>query len=239
MKIVINRFRQYYKQIKQQPIIVFNRPYLLLLMPLFIYFFFRDRWNTKPEIIYLTETEIAGHNLLLLEQKENFNLYWYNDFVSSEKIILKRINEENNFEKYILETKKRFRLGDSLITLEIENQPAAYVFMSTKKACYTQVHFNEDLLKKFFAVYDVYTFRDFRGKGYYKYLLSSVMKEMQSKQYKYLWLWVMEHNQASVKIHDKLKINHIIRTYQENYKFGIRKFRINHVSKYLNELVEN
>lgn len=235
---ILNSLNWLYQQIRKEPRFIVNRPWLLFLFPIFIFLYIIKRWKTQPEIIYLIETELDKLSLLERRLEKHHQIIEYRDFQQILKIINQRIDEENKLPGYIDEVKARFARGDYLVALIIEQVAASFAFISESKAYFTQVKYAEKLDNNCFAVYDVYTFRNFRRKCLYEILLAHILQDMKNKDYEKFWLWVMKHNQVSIKVHHKLEIYNVIRIYKEIYRFGFRFFSKRDVNINLSNLIE-
>lgn len=228
----------HYKVLKKDPYFIIRRPYWIFLLPLFIYIFIRKRWKTDEEIIYLIETELANYHSSDRPSKYDNEIIEIYDFTKSLDIIRNRITDEDISDSYLEEVRKRFERGDYLVLITQNNMPASFLFISEKTACFTQVKYELKLDPDCFAIYDVYTFREYRGKGLYQTLIEEVMIRMKKKNYRRFWLWIMKNNKISIFVHNKLGINHVIRIFYQRYRFGLRIFYKKNVDFYLKDLIE-
>ncbi len=211
----------------------------MIYVPMLAISFIMKRWNTKAEIIYLIETNILKHQLLNVSNRPDYNLTIYTSFEQSKPIINKRIEEEQFLdERYSLEVKKRFNSGDTLYVLELKSQPITFLFTSTQSANINQINLKIPLVKGCFTVYDVYTFKNYRSKGYYQYLLSCVIYEHKKLGFTKFWLWLMKHNQISVKVHDLLGINHVIKVFTGYYRYGIKHVKQTTTDFFLDKIID-
>lgn len=121
------------------------------------------------------------------------------------------------------------------MVLFVNNLPASFLFVAEKIAYFQQFNLKVALDNDCFAVYDVFTFISFRGKGLYEELLSNVLNQM--RNYNKFWLWVMQHNQISVKVHSQLQINHVVRIYEEYFRFGFRVLKNTSTDFLLSKLI--
>ncbi len=235
MRGVSDKFLELYQEVKHNPQLIFKNPYCLILTPAFLVLFVKKRWNTSPERIYLTETKIFEHLLLSKGINHSYQIRKIIDYQNASSLINQRIKEENISLNYIEETKKRFYRGDYLMVLFVNNLPASFLFVAEKIAYFQQFNLKVALDNDCFAVYDVFTFISFRGKGLYEELLSNVLNQM--RNYNKFWLWVMQHNQISVKVHSQLQINHVVRIYEEYFRFGFRVLKNTSTDFLLSKLI--
>lgn len=238
MPKVPNQIDAYYKKLKEQPYTFLKKPYYIFLIPFFVFIFLKKRWKTETDVIYLTETNLAGHKLLNSFRDHNYQFRLFFNQQDVIQSLIKRMNEETGLQNYIAETAKRFNRGDYLAALVSMNQIASYLFISEKTAELSQVKCNEKLEKGCFAIYDVYTFKDYRNRGLYEVLLSEVSRLMVKKTFNKFWLWVMKHNQISVAVHQKLEINKGKRVYKSCYRYGFRFISKKNVNFLLSDLLE-
>jgi len=235
MNRIKEKISELYKETKRNPELIFKNPFNLLLIPVFFVILIKNRWKTQTEFIFLTETKIDGHPLLNREIKPFYQIKKFFDYQLANRIIEQRVKEEKGAVFNIEDIKKRFERGDYMMVLFVNNLPASYLFISEKIAYFQQVNFKEVLDNDCFAIYDVYTFIDFRGKGLYEDLISVVLNQM--KKHDRFWLWVMQHNQISVKVHHRLQINRVICIYEENFRFGFRVLKKKNTNFLLSDLI--
>lgn len=220
---------------KKNPKLIFHYPFHILILPYFLLLAFIRRLYSPKQTIYLIETYIKD-SLLKYDLPDELILKRISIFNEVESFIKYRIQESGLSEDYLSEVKRRFERGDYMFILLNNKQPISFVFISEKKAYFNQVNHVEILPVDCFAVYDVYTYKFFRGKGYYSLLLSNVLKVLKNKGFVRFWLWVMKHNSISVQVHDKLNVNNVIAYYVEYYRFGFRFFKKVECSFKLSEL---
>ena len=87
-----------------------------------------------------------------------------------------------------------------------------------------------------FGIYDVYTYKQERGKGFYTQLFYYSVDQMSSQGFDKLWLWLMSHNVTSINVHYKIGIRRITKILTETLKSGIVKRSIKDVDMSLVEL---
>lgn len=235
----MKKITELYKIIRKEPLLFLKRPYYLFLFPAFIFIYIRKRWKTETETIYLILTYLDGHYLLDKKLPPSNEVKMYRNFNDIKDIMLRRCEEDGMHGNYINEYQKRIKRGDCLVTLLIGNDIISYIFISEKKAYFSQLNFSEYLENECFAVYDVYTFKKYRGKGLYEILLAEVFREFKKRGYTKFWLWVMKHNKISLKVHQKLNINHVIKIYKGYYNFGFRIIKKYDADFFLSDLIEN
>lgn len=226
----------FYTKVKLNPRILLNKPWLLILIPILGIIFIKKRWHTIPEIIYLTETKINDINSQI---NNNTDLKLISEIENLNTIVDLRLRDKETDERYKKTFFKRIEKGDQVFALCKNNQILSYLFVSYNKAFLEQVNISLTMPNKCFAVYDVYTFKEQRGNNYYAQLIYGVCEKMRSKGYESFWLWVMKHNQNSLKVHNKLKINKIISVYKEYYKYGFRNLTSTNVNLDMKSLINN
>lgn len=215
-----------------------KKPYSLLFLPYFCYLYIKLRWNKEAETIYLTETNLKDNFRLMNESSQGFSLKELTDLNECKSLAVRRIADEGYSENYEMELLKRLDRSDKIFTLSHGLELCSFVFVSERIADLSQLSTILELPPNCFAVYDVYTFKEFRGRGLYEILLSKVLKEMDSRGFTHFWLWVMAHNQISVKVHEKLGINHVVSKFSQYYRFGVRHYSATRTDFYLRDLIK-
>jgi len=204
-------------RIKAEPIILLKKPWLVFLIPLVLVYMICYRLRSSTTVVYLTESKldelltfknkpvITGNTFSLITSPECFN-----------DCKQKRILEDNEVgELFGHVLNRRFESGDfAIVYLDQQLIPLSYVFICTRQAVFTPVGITLSLPKGIFGMYDVYTFSEARGKGYYADLFYYSIDLMMQRGFRKMWLWLMKHNSVSVDVHYKLgirKINKISR----------------------------
>jgi GNAT superfamily N-acetyltransferase len=210
--------------LKKDPTILFRHPLYLLQLPLVIYKLIIRRFKTDPTFVYLTESKLEDllssyndsltNNLVYSIAKEK------NDFFTA----IKRADLVNNWsDLYKADILSRFNRGDIVYMLLINDVVVSYLFTSEKIAVFTPVGIRLHLPKGTFAIYDVYTIEEYRGKGFYRMLFLFVVSQYKRNGFSHLWLWLMKHNQISIKTHIKLGLSSVIMILKLHYIVGIKK----------------
>ncbi len=236
MQKINSFFEAKYKTFKRQPFVFLSKPYLILFLPALPVIYLLKRWNSPVQEIFLTETFLKDINVDLEERNFDYTIKKINDVVELQSIADLRMLEDDQVSEYRELVNYRIRKGDFVYALITDKIIVSYVFISLNEADLSQVDHTEKIEDKCFAIYDVYTFKEYRGKHYYKKLLLAVCNLMEKEGYVLFWLWLMKHNLESVKVHDKLNINHVIKEYCLFYRFGRRNFLAKKVDYYLRDL---
>ncbi len=230
-----------FESLKQFKIEIKSKPWLFFFVIFLIYNLLKKRWKSICDEVYLTKTKLENHNLLLKESPENliFKVYG-NENNDYKNIIVKRATIENN-ETYVDTVRKRLKKGNRLIAIidSINGNTISFLFISIDKIFLHPVHKKLKLDKNSIGVYDVYTYPEYRQRGFYEIILSLTFKYFFEKNYKNMYLWVMKENQISVKTHSKLLINNVIGVFSERYRFGFRILKSKIVSFQLNSLIND
>lgn len=226
-------------QIRQHPTILLKKPWMILMVPLVIAQIIFNRFRKSKTIVYLTETnllEITDNPSLELANREFKIIENFNEFVWFAEH--RTIEDKEAGDNFVSVVKTRFKRGDfAIVYLENEKFPLSYVFITTKYAVFTPVGMTLPLPDKTFGMYDVYTFKAARSKGYYSHLFEYSIFYMKKLGYKKIWLWLMAHNIKSVKVHYKLGLKTIIMILTEKRNFGIVKKETKNIEMSLSELI--
>jgi len=229
-------------RIKLEPRILLKRPWLLFVIPIIISVIIYYRLRRSETVVYLTETKLSE---LLENTKETSIPDSIFRIITEYKKFLdyasKRIIDDSVLNDFLLDViKRRFDRGDyAIIYLDPFLNPLSYLFICTKIAEFTPVGIDLPLPARTFGIYDVYTFRNQRGQGYYTHLFWYTVKIMKKKGYDKIWLWLMAHNTMSVKVHKKLGITRIIKILTEKLNFGVSQRIVMDVEMPLDELKIN
>jgi GNAT superfamily N-acetyltransferase len=231
--------RKIKNRIKDEPMILIKKPWLLFVIPVIIPIIIVNRLKRSESVVYLTETELAGlfrDDGITEVTDGNFKtIARYNEFTD---YALKRISEDCDSGEFSLDNiRRRFDRGDyAIVYLNTEREPLSWVFISTKLAEFTPVGISLILPDRTFGMYDVYTFKKARGKGYYSQLFHYAASFMINQGFEYMWLWLMAHNTVSVKVHRKLGVTRINKILKERLSFGFIKRTINDAEMSIDEL---
>lgn len=234
--------RKLKNRIKSEPIILLKRPWLFFLIPIILGFFLINRLKNSEIKVFLTETKLAS----LLSENRTSNIidefvYTITVFDRFSEYAQKRINEDCGPESQLAKMiKDRFARGDfAIIYTDKQGAVLSYVFICTKLAMFTPVGIDLPLPAHTFGMYDVYTYKDSRGKGHYSSLFYYAVDLMQSKGYNSMWLWLMKHNSVSVRVHYKLGIKSISKVLTEKVRFGFIRRNVKDVKMSLAELMSD
>lgn len=231
--------RKIRKTLRTAPFELLKRPTLLVLLPFAVIDALMDRMRKETTVLYLTETDISeivnGHNI----KEDGCSITIAHTFQAFCNYAQLRLQEDREVDEYYeYDVKMRFARGDfSFIYLDENGTPVSFLFICTGIAHFAPVDMILDLPHSAFGIYDVYTFKVYRGKGFYKRLFCSAVKEMKARGYNKIWLWLMAHNQASVNVHHELGLDNIIKILTHELSFGFVRKRIECVSKSMVDLL--
>jgi hypothetical protein len=237
MKLFLRKLKN---QIISEPIILLKKPWLVFLMPFLLSLMIYNRLKISETVVYLTESKLEKLSVINkgkeIPEKYFCSVTDYRDFAEYAR---ERIREDPESGNLLLDViKKRFDRGDSaIIYSNPEWNPLSYVFICTKLAEFTPVDIELQLPTGTFGMYDVYTFKNSRCKGYYSHLFYYAVDLMQKKGYDSMWLWLMKHNSASVKVHYKLGIRNISKILTEKVNLGFISRNVKDVKISLVELI--
>jgi hypothetical protein len=213
------------------------KPINSLLLPVFFWIKFKNRWNKVGEIIYLIQTHVKSHPLIEKKIFNEIEHVIHGNIEDCTELINQRISSEKMSPEYYKNVKKRFELGDKMVAIYKSGHYLSSLFVSTKKAVIEQVNQEIELEPNQYCIYDVYTTPENRKKGFYEVVLSITVRHYYNSGYDNFLLWVMNTNQTSKIAHNKLMINNVTRIYTEKYKFGFRKTIIKNYNGYLSEFI--
>lgn len=216
-----------------------RKPWYIFYLPGLAFSALRNRLYSPADRLYLTETAIAACGPLInrpLPEDCGFSLVQSAE--GFEPLARRRMEEDEVGPSYLREAAARFGQGDYVLLLAENGRPAAFVFISESRADFRQAHTRLALPPGCFACYDTYAFADRRGKGLYTSLMAQTFRHMQAKGFHTMWLWVMAHNQLSVKVHFALGIGRVVKVVSERYRGGFRIRRVEEVDFSLAELID-
>lgn len=201
-----------------------------------------NRVKKIETVVFLTETSLEKLSVVeCRETQELVRYYTITELNTFQRFAEKRIEESPELNSGFYKTlKNRFRKGDfAVVCTDNESIPLSYVFICTGQAEFTPVGMNLRLPGKTFGMYDVYTFRESRGKGYYAGLFYYTVDIMKDRGCEKMWLWLMEHNTVSVGVHYKLGISNISKILTERMEIGLKSHTVQDVKMSLTELMPN
>lgn len=227
-------------RIKAEPIILLKKPWLVFFIPIVLICVIANRIKSSLTQVYLTEslvdsllkqnavTAVGGNKFKILTSFADFSEY-------ARQRILEEVDQSESLNKLI---RKRFDQGDfAIVFTEETGNPLSYVFIGTDYAFFTPVGISLKMPEKTFGMYDVYTFKESRGKGHYSSLFYHAVGYMKNKGYEKMWLWLMKHNEVSVKVHYKLGIRKIVKILTERLRAGFITRKTEDVDMLLSELI--
>lgn len=201
----------------------------------------RKRWQSNSEEIYLTKTKLEQHQLLFVKTPEHLKFKIFdlenNDY---KKIVSNRALIEER-DEYLETVLQRLKKGDRLIAIidSTTEKPISFLFVALNNITLNPIHKKISIEKNAIGVYDVYTYPEYRKKGFYEIILSLTIKFFFEQNFNYLYLWVMKQNQISVKTHSNLLINNVIAIFSERYLYGFRIVKSKNELFQLNKLLHD
>ena len=224
---------------KQNPLYFLKRPWLMFFLPFWGAQFILGRLKSCTSVVYLTETSIE--ELLAKSRARTESLRWRVVRDSAEFAVYarERVEEDRAVGRlYFEEVDRRFARGDFAVVGFVDDCcPVAYVFICTARAVFTPVNMTLPLPRATFGLYDVYTYEKFRGRGYYSSLFDQSVRMMLHRDFEKVWLWLMVHNQGSIRVHLAIGINLISKILTEKISFGIIKRTVTDVNISLDNLI--
>lgn len=227
------------KIIKNDPIILLRRPWLLLLLPILFIIIVWNRLKYDKTIVYFLDTNIINYlSNKELTQIKNIEINKITSFQKFQELIEKRLSEDPSIDRsYFNLCQKRFESGASAYVYYIEKLPISYIFTVTDTVNISQVNLKLTIPKDTFVFIDLYTFKKYRGCGYHQNLYNAVVLTMKKIGYNQFWAWIMAHNQISIKAHCKFGINNVTKIIVRKSFMGFSKLHIKDVSFLTDELI--
>ncbi|MDP2923543.1 MAG: GNAT family N-acetyltransferase [Candidatus Omnitrophota bacterium] len=217
------------KQLLQEEGVEFRPPKLLSFFGIFLVFIklFRRHIFLHKSTIYLLEMPLMYRDL-------NINMVAQR-FTTIEPLLLfarEREIQDTQWHgrSYVSELKERFERGDQCFALESDKKIISVIFVSRKSCPIKAVDYILILPEKTVGLYDVYTVPLYRGQGLYTKLFFLCINACINSGYDRAWIWIMPHNRVSLAVHNKLGMNHVIRSISLCQIFGLKW----HIIKALN-----
>lgn len=210
-------FKKYKLEIKKNKKILLTKPIYLLLLPIIFLNYVYVRFKKTSTTIYLLEMDLFYYN------STNYQYKIIREYKDCKKIIEMRIKEENWFDEYKEIVRKRLNDGDYMVVLFNNDTPVSYLFVSIDKVKLNPIDLMFKLPKSSIAIYDVYTFKDYRNKGYYKNIFRFTVNYHFNLGFRKSYLWLMKHNQISILSHNNLGMKNVIEEITEVRKYFTRK----------------
>jgi hypothetical protein len=123
---------------------------------------------------------------------------------------------------YSAELRKRILRGDWCLSSVINGEIISVMFLSKGPCWLGPVAYSLSLPQGIIGFYDVYTLPTYRRQGLYRDLFLTGINSCLDAGYKRVWMWIMLHNRTSVIVHDKLGLNHIIRSISLRQRWGFK-----------------
>lgn len=207
---MIEKIKALISILKNDPSILLRKTKLIVLLPLALFFLILKRVKYQKFTVLMVKVSTSS---LIKKYNEDYNLVWINKPNEMLHVFLLRAELEKNMAaQYIHEVNQRFIKGNQCVILKEGDTIASYLFISYNEAYIDAVDYNLSLLPDQAAVYDVYTFPEFRGRSLYPrlfFLVSDILKE---RGYNEILLWLMPHNLRSIKSHLKIGFNEVSAT---------------------------
>lgn len=227
------------EELKADKTALLRKPWYVFYLPGLALSSIWGRLYSPADRLYLTETAVAACGQLMdRPMPENCGFSVVRSAAGFEPLARRRMEEDEVGPSYFREAAARFGQGDYALLLTEKGRPAAFAFISESRADFRQAHTRLALPPGCFACYDTYAFIDRRGNGLYASLMGQAFRHMQAKGFHTMWLWVMAHNQLSVKVHFALGIGRVVKVVSERYRAGFRIRRVEEVDFSLAELID-
>lgn len=224
--------KKYKLEIKKNKKILLTKPIYLLFLPIILLNYVYIRFKKTSITIYLLEMDLSCYS------SDGYQYKIFREYKYCKEIIELRIEEESWFDEYKEIVKKRFSNGDYMIVLFNNDTPISYLFVSIDKVKLNPIDLIFKLPKDSIAIYDVYTFKDYRNKGYYKNIFRFTVNYHFNLGYRKSYLWLMKHNQISILSHNNLGMKNVIEEITEVRKYFTRKIFRKKVNYNSLELIE-
>lgn len=137
---------------------------------------------------------------------------------------------------YVNELQQRFARGDWCMVLGLDGEIASALFLSKGSCWLSPVGYTLSLPEETVGLYDVYTTPAHRRRGLYAKLFSACINACIGDGYRRAWMWIMPHNRGSLIAHNKLGMNHIIRSISLCQRWGFKWHRAKSLDIYINNL---
>ena len=196
----------------------------------------KNRIKKEESTIYLFENEIIidvnikNENVITID-----NIYDLIDFIKDRSIEDKFIN----YDEYYSEIKERFKKGDICYAFRINNKICGVIFVAFKYSYCNVVDYTFEFPTETAGFYDLYTLKDYRKKGILSSIYQVAFADIKSKGFRKSWIWIMPHNIASLKLHEKFNINRIIKKIVLRQKYGFKWHIIQNVDMQIDEILNN
>ncbi len=206
--------------LKNSPGLFFKDIKLVLSLPFILFYLAYNKIKYEVITVYLTKLDISEKECTNESEAD----FYVTDCLADIKDAIKNRGEREYSSPYgyLKEVEQRFREGSKCFYLKECNKISSFLFLSFMRAEITPVKITEELGKDEVAVFDVYTFPKYRGKNYYPKLFNNTVRHLRGLNIKYILLWLMEHNNKSLKVHYKIGFRHIHKVYQLKRIFGLR-----------------
>lgn len=235
-KRIYNSYNLARKYLKENPAKLLSKLYLIFFVPFVLVLTLVNRLKTYSCAVYLLDMELKPTEVNDIK----FEIYDKSNLDLASDIAIKRQSENSSFDDNYTDTViKRLNRGDFLICFKISDKTASFLFLSEKRAILEQVNEIIELPTGFIAIYDVYTFKEFRGKGFYGKLFNAVCIYEFNRGFKNCYLWVMKHNRESVIVHNKIGMKSVIKEFKFIQKYGFRTTKSVDVNYNSLELISN
>lgn len=192
-------------------------------------------------------TKLMKETMYLLNMKLNARTVSYDaievECITSLSSILPfirvRQKEDVNWRSndYYMEVKRRFECGHKCFALRYNKEIVSTIFIGINQCYIAPVAYNIRLPSNVVGFYDVYTVSAYRGKGFYAKLFNITVNKCMEEGFDEAWMWIMPHNVVSLKVHDKLGMNHIFKIITLYQRFGIRWHDVQDVDIYVRQII--
>lgn len=181
------------------------------------------RWPNLTDSIYLIEMPLAARfsiaDLRVVKKRQ-----WDEEV---EQFARKRQAEDDQWRglDYVSEAQEHLAVNDWCYLGYKGEQPVGIIFAS-RGPCYIKpVRYRLQLPPDVVGLYDVYTVPAFRGRGFYTFLFNAALKDCVAQGFRQAWEWIMPHNEISLRVHERLGLNHVFRKITIRQRWGVRWHR--------------
>ena len=216
------KFFQFFEKqkllIKSDHKIIYKKPWIVFILPFIFLNIFYNRLNQQKTSVFLLEMNIHE-----IDCKNNLPYSIINDFSTLQPVLKERLREDSTIDEfYFLQIRSRFDRGDYVYLGYYQNEPATFLFITKKYAYLNPVRVKVKLPINTIGIYDVYTFRKYRGLGLYKILFQIAVYKEKKEGFNTIWLWLVQQNETSVIVHHKLGFKKVIAEYTQLQRLGFK-----------------
>ena len=214
----------------------FKKPVYLFYVPLILIIVIKNRWKKDETTIYILEMALGNRNY-----RNNYIFKKSNDNAEIKKLANERLCEDEVIQNsnYTKEVLMRIKKGDNYVAAYNGLDIVSILFISEKDSFLSPVRYKIFFPENTIGIYDVYTKKEYRGKGIYSDLFNFTINYYYNDGYKNAWLWLMKHNKVSILSHNKVGMRNVIKKITLMQRFGLKWIRIDDLKIDSAELLNN